>query len=305
MRLLQWCNDAIVGWIATGFITQLIEEVDITFKTNQGARTLVHAQLQSLRRCRNNLAALMDVEHNGVQIHPNEAGIDGVGVEGADANVDECVFHSDRVTFAGFQVWREPAIKGIMELGIFFGNKWIVLPPNIQESTWKTFAKVLLDLMKGIDAIESQNDASTGTEYPPVLPHQLVKLRSHEFNSILIEQRGRMAEEAFDAVEDQHRKMLRQYRDDQHFRNQVDILKDNYDFVECWDHVNCLKYGALREFCGGLATLFPGTASVESDFSIVNYEKDLFRASLTDFSREGILHAKQYNLVKSLEQRQI
>jgi hypothetical protein len=63
------------------------------------------------------------------------------------------------------------------------------------------------------------------------------------------------------------------------------------------------KFLQLELFCGGLATLLPGTASVESDFSIVNYEKDQYRAKLTDFSLEGIMHAKQYDLVMSLMKR--
>jgi hypothetical protein len=33
---------------------------------------------------------------------------------------------------------------------------------------------------------------------------------------------------------------------------------------------------------------------VESDFSLINWEKDDYRAGLTDFSLEGILHSKQY-----------
>jgi hypothetical protein len=50
----------------------------------------------------------------------------------------------------------------------------------------------------------------------------------------------------------------------------------------------------LKRFCGGLASVFPGTATVESDFSLSNWEKDDYCASLTDFSLEGILHSKQY-----------
>jgi hypothetical protein len=37
--------------------------------------------------------------------------------------------------------------------------------------------------------------------------------------------------------------------------------------------------------------------AVESDISVVNREKDQYRAALTDFSLEGILHAKQFMLV--------
>ena len=63
-----------------------------------------------------------------------------------------------------------------------------------------------------------------------------------------------------------------------------------------------IQCSALKEFCGGMATIFPGTATIESDFSDVNYEKDQYRAALTDMSLEGILHAKQHALVLAFMQ---
>ena len=50
-----------------------------------------------------------------------------------------------------------------------------------------------------------------------------------------------------------------------------------------------------------MATAFPGTSNVESNFSIVKWEKDVMQMSLSDFSLEGILHAKQYNKIYNLE----
>ena len=38
--------------------------------------------------------------------------------------------------------------------------------------------------------------------------------------------------------------------------------------------------------------MFRGTSTVERDFSIVKWEKDEGRVSLTDFSLEGIIRAK-------------
>ncbi len=57
----------------------------------------------------------------------------------------------------------------------------------------------------------------------------------------------------------------------------------------------------LREFSGGLATVFPNTASVESDFSVLKWEKDEYRQSLTDLSLEGILHSKQWAVIEGLD----
>jgi hypothetical protein len=68
----------------------------------------------------------------------------------------------------------------------------------------------------------------------------------------------------------------------------------------CAVRQNC--FIPLQEFCGGLATLFPGTAVLESVISVVNYETSANRQSLSDISLEGILHAKQFDLAQRLAQ---
>jgi hypothetical protein len=51
--------------------------------------------------------------------------------------------------------------------------------------------------------------------------------------------------------------------------------------------VRAVVFIRLQEFWGGLATVFPGTAVVEFDFSIVNNEKSANRQSLSDISAEA------------------
>ena len=60
------------------------------------------------------------------------------------------------------------------------------------------------------------------------------------------------------------------------------------------------RFEILRDFCGGIATVFANTTSVESDFSILGWEKDKFRLSITDLSLEGIMHCKQYVALANL-----
>lgn len=55
------------------------------------------------------------------------------------------------------------------------------------------------------------------------------------------------------------------------------------------------RYPTLARFCGGFATVFPNTANVEADFSILGGEKNKKRTSLTDLSLEGIMHCKQWS----------
>ena len=76
-------------------------------------------------------------------------------------------------------------------------------------------------------------------------------------------------------------------------------MSDTTSFAKGWAAV-LGRFERLKEFCGGLATVFPGTATVESDFSVLNYEKNIYRTALTDFSLEGILHCKQFQKLDSL-----
>jgi len=45
----------------------------------------------------------------------------------------------------------------------------------------------------------------------------------------------------------------------------------------------------LQRFCGVIASIMPGTTSIKSDFSLINWIKDSKSQSLTDFSLESIL----------------
>jgi hypothetical protein len=57
------------------------------------------------------------------------------------------------------------------------------------------------------------------------------------------------------------------------------------------------RFEVLGDFCGGIATVF---ASVESDFSILGWEKDAFRLSITDLFLEGIMQCKQFTSLSLL-----
>ena len=59
----------------------------------------------------------------------------------------------------------------------------------------------------------------------------------------------------------------------------------------------------LRDFYGGITAMCANTASVESDFSILGWEKDEYRLSLTDLSLEGVLHCKQFDAIEKLARR--
>ena len=50
-----------------------------------------------------------------------------------------------------------------------------------------------------------------------------------------------------------------------------------------------------------LATIYPGTARVECDFSNIGWEKAYFRTALMDISLEVVMHAKQFKSIHAIQ----
>jgi hypothetical protein len=64
--------------------------------------------------------------------------------------------------------------------------------------------------------------------------------------------------------------------------------------------VTAAQFPKLCEFSSGLITIYAGTMRVESDFSILGWERDEYHSALMDFSLEGIMHAKQFKALQSI-----
>jgi hypothetical protein len=62
-----------------------------------------------------------------------------------------------------------------------------------------------------------------------------------------------------------------------------------------------LGYSNLREVAAGLATIFPGSSSVESEFSILKLDKSPQRSNLADLTIEGQFYARQWRELERLE----
>ena len=108
-----------------------------------------------------------------------------------------------------------------------------------------------------------------------------------------------------DNIQEQHRDLISAFRSEEPLRDAIKASTSTSSFVDGWKCIGSGRFEDLKEFCGGLATVFPSTATVESDFSIVNYEKNLYRTALMDLSLEGILHSKQFDVLKAFLLRNV
>jgi hypothetical protein len=87
---------------------------------------------------------------------------------------------------------------------------------------------------------------------------------------------------------------------DDFYAQKLENHSDIVEFREGWDPFG-QRFPKLRQFCAGIATVFPGTSTVESDFSALNWEYDEFRSSLTDFSLQGVMQCKQFRQLQSMK----
>jgi hypothetical protein len=70
-------------------------------------------------------------------------------------------------------------------------------------------------------------------------------------------------------------------------------------FYEGWGPIKT-RLDKLCIFAGGIASVYPGSIRVESDFSAIGWEKDEYRTSVMDLSLEGIMHTKHYKEIQAL-----
>ena len=96
--------------------------------------------------------------------------------------------------------------------------------------------------------------------------------------------------------------LYNEYRNNPSCSKQMKMVKKDTKislFYHSWKNFKNL-YPNLFEFSGGLATLYCGSSSVESDFSGINFIKDDYSSWLSNFSLAGQMNSKQYSLLKKL-----
>ncbi|KAF4029711.1 hypothetical protein GN244_ATG18548 [Phytophthora infestans] len=137
-------------------------------------------------------------------------------------------------------------------------------------------------------------------ELPQAPPRQFVMLKDRDLGALIVKHRDRMAphwtDKEMDAIEQEYLALCDQYAV---MKSSVADLTKISTFEDAWNNVDG-KFATLKRFAGGLTSAFPGTATVESDFSILKWEKSPLKSRLTNVSLEGVLHAKQFDLLNSI-----
>jgi len=128
-----------------------------------------------------------------------------------------------------------------------------------------------------------------------VLLHELIKLSAAKFirkmRRYIYRLEQRYLSEHIDTIVNEHKQLLHAYQIEQVLKQSIVALSSQSTFKDGWNLFG-RRFSNLMEFCGVITILFPRTSMVESDFSILHWEKDAFRKSLSDFGLEGVLQVK-------------
>lgn len=267
-------------WIIAYAVRYIVDDVNIVMQRLQGAKILIRQQEQELGQLVTALCQKCRVKG------PLSAAV--------LPNVDPRLCLVQGRFAISFQDTR--LVLG--DLGSFVKEHIFVLSPDAFGRTASIIAHLVLGVINSLSVLKAPRDSSNGvsaTELPPVLPNELVKCRPSEFADNIIAQKERLlcswSPVKIDRMEMEFNSLQSAYRSIPAFKAVVDSFDSTTPFKEAWMPLGS-EYHLLREFCGGLASVFPNTATVESDISILRWEKDDHRKALTDFSLEGVLQCK-------------
>jgi hypothetical protein len=171
----------------------------------------------------------------------------------------------------------------------------------------KEIAHFKLKLVQGILAIQAKRNLNNEVVLdltPPVMPFQLVEMAPCNLIDLVFDPyRSQLAKfwpnEKIDLVERHQHELFNVYRKEPSSKFFIDKQNHTTFFNIRWDDLKG-HFEHLQMFCGGLTSAFANTISIESDFSILKWEKNDFQQSMMNLTLEGIFQAKQYHVVMGI-----
>ena len=287
------CAPDKVWWIFLHALQAFAGEAKVAFTSLQGLSTIVSQQKARLTRLVDTYCRM-----SGMQgpLEDDQIG-DVIAVQPAE----HC---------GAFVITHESVRSCLDGLGLWVIEQLDSLHPDDLCPLLGCIGKLFVEAADGISNVVCERDQEnqpSNSELPPVLPCELSAIGMREFVKFLQNHRQRLlpffGPEGINDISTEFSRFTRAYREEAQFqeaiKNDADAANGPKNFKDSWATTQG-RFPMLQQFCGGLATAFPNTATVESDFSVIGWEEDDTRRDLTDFSLEGILHSKQFRELKKL-----
>jgi hypothetical protein len=163
------------------------------------------------------------------------------------------------------------------DLGHFALSRFTALADEDMQHIESAVGKLFLNARELINAIGAERTAVNSIsqeKLPPVLPRDLRSLPPREFNSIVFKQARLLAHSGREELRTDLEREFKQFKcsihDDTALREELEIQPSIVSFADGWRPLG-VRFSKLRQFCGGIATVFPGMPTVESVFSVIKW----------------------------------
>ena len=263
---------AVEWWIILRFVHEVMKETDAIIHAIQGSTISVREQSHKL-------AGLVTTLHASFQVQVDEDGSSILTEDEFKSVLGGLSFEHYEVLYA--QQTRQATLSDATITSIVAGGH-----------------AALIQFISSIVRINiAMNEQSDIKSLPPTCPTEFIEINDADFMSLLSAHKFRVQKHLGtqflqDIVDNRHQ-LISDYNNKASFRSSVNKGGKDKPFHVAWKY--CSHFCALHKFAQGLATLMSGTHTVESDFSILCYEKDEQRTGLSNFALEGQMQSKQYN----------
>ena len=158
------------------------------------------------------------------------------------------------LTFGRFSISFASIIEVVYDQGLFIRETYDNLEITKQIELISVIGRLILSVIEGIIAIQVERDSENcpGDEMPPVLPHELVKLRTGQFGVNVLAQhlpqlRLMWTEDNITQIERDHRELREEYHQNLLLQAAINKCDHNTTFKTGWEILSG-KYTALRDF---------------------------------------------------------
>lgn len=287
-------------WLTASAFKVYISLVDECAKAMQGKDTLIIEQNELITKL------IQDIR-DAVKIEGPLSGLNLLSIVGEDS----VAYHLSGVD--GVYLVRRTAVTQFLEDASFnaaddLANLSLLDAAEVEQNIAQLFLESFMRISE-LRVQRSESNAALEHQFPGVLPWHLYNMRPRDFFCALKMQKERLLAtfqpSTLVAIEEEFRAFKK------YISCNASAFAMAKEFEQCaasggevfgraWKPYKC-KFKMLFAFSGGLASVFPSTATVESDFLTLQWEKNLHRSSLTDLSLEGILHCKETGTVSKLK----
>jgi len=200
------------------------------------------------------------------------------------------------IRYGPFTLLRNQAkrhIKGTNLLAMSMANR---LPADDLEEVFRVYVQAMYSVPAIVAECDARNRKKTDAA-PPVLPLEIAGLSTFEFMELLFEHEERLRHSfpgtvVKEVISNKFEELVRLISRDSNLKIALTKGSEDSDFGKAWQQLRN-RFPYMLRFEADLASVMPGTTTMEADFSTINYEKDDHRSALTSFFLEGILHSRQ------------